>query len=108
MHLTFVRVLLLKLHHCPSAPTRRFFAIKVFDAKSTQGFQKVANSLDPLGHLGEKYIELPLDSFTICGPNGGHACLVLEPMGGATLNEFLKDPFDVRLNSEGLPGPRDP
>ncbi|KAK9783826.1 hypothetical protein SCAR479_00385 [Seiridium cardinale] len=90
------------------APSRRFVAIKVLTAKSSPGVQKLVASLQLLDHPGENYVELPLDSFALHGPNGDHVCMVLEPLGN-TLIELVDEAYNVRIErnelSSGEPSP---
>ncbi|KAK6065030.1 hypothetical protein SCUP515_11429 [Seiridium cupressi] len=95
------------------APTRRFVAIKVLTAKSSPAVQKLVASLQLLDHAGENYVELPLDSFALHGPNGDHVCMVLEPLGN-TLIELVDEAYNLRIernelsSGEPSPSPGDP
>lgn len=62
----------------------------------------MAEALNVTGkHPGKAYIDLPLDYFTVHGPNGDHLCVVHEPLAN-TLRELLDEAFDVRID-DGSP-----
>jgi serine/threonine protein kinase len=56
-------------------------------------------SLQPLTHSGQEHVEVPLDSFTVDGPNGNHLCMVIEPLG-SSFYESMDEAYDKRFRVE--------
>lgn len=67
---------------CRDSLQARYIALKVMisDVKSDEIFDFSLAELDQ-SMPGAQYIALPLDSFSIEGPNGSHQCLALLPLG---------------------------
>ncbi|KAK8022037.1 kinase-like protein [Apiospora rasikravindrae] len=91
-------------------PTRRYQALKVYSARSSEDMQKVVNSLERRSsHPGEGHVELPFDSFTIQGPRGNHLCAVVEPLG-CPIVQLEEAAYEKRVENGGGQGavPGDP
>ncbi|KAG6008247.1 hypothetical protein E4U43_000189 [Claviceps pusilla] len=85
---------------CRDEQLRRYVAIKVMTADVSPDQVAELSFMQQLdrGHLGARYIALPLDSFEVDGPNGTHQCLVLPLLGQASSPELWhhwEDPAPV-------------
>ncbi|KAH9889215.1 protein kinase-like domain-containing protein [Xylariomycetidae sp. FL2044] len=61
------------------ASTRQYVAVRVFSAKNSEPVKQVVEGFPFLSQHGKKFVDVPIDAFTIHRPKGDYFCTVHEP-----------------------------